>query len=285
MAATVPEIQCSTGPLWAWELEDAFDAVAEAGFTALELMVTRDPRTHTPELPARLAEQRGLRIAAVHAPFLVITRTVWGFEPLEKIRRGVAMCDALGAGVLVVHPPLAWERRYASWLRSDARKPKFPAGVTVAVETMYPARIRGRRLPGYRWLDPRTLHDSARHVVLDTSHVAVCGEDLLTAYRSLRDKLAHIHLSDNALDGRDAHLEPGTGRLAIPELLAAARADGYARGICLELSPPGDLGRSRDAVTLLRRGREWVERALDDLAGPAVAPLEPGPPRDRTSYP
>ncbi|MDQ4095855.1 MAG: sugar phosphate isomerase/epimerase, partial [Actinomycetota bacterium] len=92
-----PCIQCSTGPFWAYELEHAMDALAEAGFREIEIMVTRDPKTHDADIPGRLAQERGLRIASIHGPFLVITKNIWGVDPLEKIRRGVEMCKAVGA--------------------------------------------------------------------------------------------------------------------------------------------------------------------------------------------
>ena len=133
-----PAIQCSTGPFWAFELEVALDALAEAGFTEIELMVTRDPQTQEPDLPGRLAAERNLRIASIHAPFLVVTKTIWGVDPLEKIRRGTEMCHALGCETLVVHPPYLWEREYARWLTTEAAEHTAETGVAIAVETMYP---------------------------------------------------------------------------------------------------------------------------------------------------
>src|SRR2546426_6414687 len=108
-------IQCSTGPFWAYELEVAMDSLAEAGFREIELMITRDPRTQEPEAPLELATERGLQIESVHGPFLLITKTVWGLDPIAKIRRGVEFCRAVGANTYIVHPPYLWERRYARW--------------------------------------------------------------------------------------------------------------------------------------------------------------------------
>src|SRR5687768_17289093 len=110
----LPPVQCSTGPFWTFALEHAMDALAEAGFTDIELMVTRDPRTQEPDLPLKLAEERGLKIASIHAPFLVITKSVWGLDPVEKIRRGAEFCRAVGADSMIVHPPYLWERDYAA---------------------------------------------------------------------------------------------------------------------------------------------------------------------------
>jgi sugar phosphate isomerase/epimerase len=262
----IPHVQCSTGPFWAFELERAMDVLAEAGFVEIELMVTRDPRTQSPELPARLAEERGLRIASVHGPFLAISKTVWGLDPIQKIRRGAEFCRAVGATSMIVHPPYLWERRYARWTAEEMEVYSSEEGVTVAVETMYPKWVAGRKLRGYRWLDPAQLASHAPHVVLDSSHVTVARHDLLDSYRALREKLVHVHLSDNAGDGRDGHLELGQGILPLDRLLDEMRRDGYGGVISLELSVRRYLERPRELVEVLRRDRVYVEKRLGEGA-------------------
>jgi sugar phosphate isomerase/epimerase len=249
------DLQCSTGPFWAFGLEAALDAVAEAGFSSVELMVTRDPRTQDPEPVARLTSERGLAVAAVHGPFLVLTRGVWGFNSKSKTLRGVEMCRALGATTLIVHPPLAWEQSYARWLASDASSFR---GVTVAVENMYPTWVAGRPLRGYRWTNPRDLAGAAHSVALDLSHLAVARHDALAAFALLRSKLAHVHLSNNAGNGRDGHLPLEEGVVPIDRLLAEMLRTHYAGGVSLELSVHRYLERPKDLVAVLRRNREYV---------------------------
>lgn len=255
-------VQCSTGPFWAFELDDAFDLIAEAGFEEVELMVTRDRRTQDPELPARLADERGLRIASVHGPFLAITKTVWGADPMGKIRRGIEMCRELGAASYVVHPPFLWERAYARWVKDESEAAARSSGVEVVVETMYPLWVAGRRMRGYRWLDPHALAEAAPMVALDTSHVTVARYDILDAFKTLQPRLRHIHLSDNAGDGRDGHLELEQGILPIDRLLNEVRRSAYKGAISLELSVRRYIERPKDLVTMLRRSREFVEHRL-----------------------
>jgi sugar phosphate isomerase/epimerase len=255
-------VQCSTGPLWAFALEAAMDVVAEAGFEEIELMVTRDPRTQDPDIPLRLAGERELRIAAVHGPFLAITKSVWGLDPIGKIKRGAEMCKVLGADTMIVHPPYFWEREYTRWVDKQAEAFEARTGVTVAVETMYPMWVAGRKLRAYRWLDPSDLFKACHRVVMDTSHVTVARGDILDAYEVLAPKLAHIHLSDNAGDGRDGHLSLGDGVLAIDRLLAELRRTDYAGSISLELSVRRFLERPKELVAMLRRNREYVEDRL-----------------------
>jgi len=239
------------------------DALADAGFNEIELMVTRDPQTHEPDLPASLAAERGLRIGSIHAPFLALTKTVWGVDPLEKIRRGTEMCRALGCDTMVVHPPFLWEREYARWLVHEAAAHSEETGVVVAVETMYPRWVAGRRLRAYRWLEPRDLFEACHHIAMDTSHVTVARGDILDVYDTLRPKLAHIHLSNNAGDGRDGHLELERGILPLDRFLHGLRKDGYQGSISLELSVRRYVERPEDLVTTLRRNREYVEARLE----------------------
>ena len=255
-------MQCSTGPFWAFELEHALDAIAEAGFSEVEIMVTRDPKTHDAEIPHRLAEERNLRIASIHGPFLVITKNVWGVDPLEKIRRGLEMCRAVGATTLIVHPPYLWEREYARWIIDESEAYSAEHGVIVAVETMYPKWVAGRRLRGHRWLDPAELAAAAPHVVLDTSHLTVARHDILGALDVLAPKLEHIHLSNNAGDGRDGHLELERGILPLDRLLGELHRIGFDKAISLELSVIRYLERPADLVRMLKRSREYVEAKL-----------------------
>ena len=257
-----PRIQCSTGPFWAYELEVAMDSLAEAGFKDIELMVTRDPRTHSAEVPLRLAEERGLHIRSIHGPFLVITKNVWGLDPIGKIERGIEMCKAVGADQLIVHPPYLWEREYARWVAEDAEASEEETGIKVAVETMYPKWVAGRRVRAYRWLEPKALFLACHRVALDTSHLAVSREDIFDAFDILAPKLIHIHLSNNNGDGRDGHLEVEQGVLPIGRFLEHVLRAEYKGVISLELSVRKYLQRPKDLSNMLKQNREYVEEKL-----------------------
>lgn len=261
-AAGLPAVQCSTGPFWAFELERSMDALADAGFTEIELMITRDPRTQEPEIPLRIARDRGLKIASVHGPFLVITKTVWGADPIQKIKRGAEFCRAVGADSMVVHPPYLWERDYARWLEQEAGTFSAETGVTVAVETMYPKWVAGRRMRAYRWLEAKALYEACHLVAMDTSHVTVARQDILEVYEILAPKLVHIHLSNNAGDGRDGHLELEKGILPLDRFLDELHRTRYAGVVSLELSVHRYLQRPEELVQMLKRSREYVEQRL-----------------------
>ena len=238
------------------------DLLAEAGFSEIELMITRDPRTQEPDIPLRIARERGLKIAAVHGPFLVITKTVWGADPIQKIARGAEFCREVGATSLIVHPPYLWERDYARWLNEEASTFSSESGVNVAVETMYPKWVAGRRMRAYRWLEAKALYEACHLVAMDTSHVTVARQDILDVYEILAPKLVHIHLSNNAGDGRDGHLELEKGILPLDRLLDELRRNGYAGAISLELSVSRYLDKPAELVEMLGRARSYVEQRL-----------------------
>jgi sugar phosphate isomerase/epimerase len=258
-----PSLQCSTGPFWAVDLEDAMDALADAGFKQIEFMVTRDPRTQEPDEPVRLARERGLQIASIHGPFLVITKNVWGMDPLGKITRGIEMCKAVGATSLIVHPPYLWEGEYARWVREECASFCESAGINVTVETMYPKWVAGRRLRAYRWLEPASLLHAAPHVAMDTSHLAVARQDINDAFHVLAPKLTHIHLSNNAGDGRDGHLELDKGILPLDDLFADIRRTKYSGAISLEVSVMRYLEEPQELRKMLRRNRRFAETRLN----------------------
>ena len=264
------QVQCSTGPFWTFDFEDALDAIADGGFTEIELMVTRDPKTQDAEVPGKLAAERGLRIRSVHGPFLVITKSVWGLDPIEKIRRGAEMCRELGATDLIVHPPFLWEGGYANWVREECAGFCREVGITVSVETMYPKWLGSRALRAYRWLEPASLHHAAPFVTLDTSHLAMGRHDILDALRVLAPKLTHVHLSDNAGDGKDGHLELQKGILPIERFLGEMRRSNYSGAVSLELSVSRYHERPKAVREMLKRNRRFVEDRLNP--GPGDTP-------------
>ena len=111
-----PPIACSTISVFSKPLDDAFPLIAETGFDGIELMVTSDPDTQDAGRVRALSEDHALPVLAVHAPFLLMARRVWGREPVGKIDRAVELALGVGAPLVVVHPPYRWQTAYRSWV-------------------------------------------------------------------------------------------------------------------------------------------------------------------------
>ena len=257
-----PNLTCSTGAFLTRSPRDAFASIAEAGFPGVEVMVTRDPATQDGSSLRDLAAEHGLEIRAIHAPFLVMTRRVWGTDPIGKIYRSIELAEEAGAPLVVVHPPYRWQMAYRRWL--DDRLPQLSehTSVRVAVENMFPIRLRGRGGVGLH--AKHLLEDLERfpHVVFDTSHAAVSRLDPIETYRRLRDRVAHVHLSNNAGRGWDSHLPVEEGILPIAEFLEVLAADGFAGAVSLELDLRPYLEDSDRLHELLVRQREFCEARL-----------------------
>jgi sugar phosphate isomerase/epimerase len=136
------------------------------------------------------------------------------------------------------------------------------AGITIGVENMFPVKLRGDR--GLRFHASQDLEDLERytHLVLDTSHLAVAGFDVLETYRRYRTKVLHFHLSNNAGKGWDSHLPVDQGVLALDTLLDELAGDGFAGSISLELDLRTRLADPGAMKEVLVRNREFCQRRL-----------------------
>jgi sugar phosphate isomerase/epimerase len=134
---------------------------------------------------------------------------------------------------------------------------------------MYPKWVGKRRLRAYRFLDPRDLFAACHHLVLDTSHLSVAREDIFDAYRLLLPKLVHLHLSNNAGDGRDGHLEMDQGVLPLDRFLQEVKSTGYSGSLSLELTVRRYLERPQELCRMLSKNREFIEEQL--ASGPNLA--------------
>jgi sugar phosphate isomerase/epimerase len=230
-----PRVVCSTATLFTWPLQQVFPLLAEAGFDGVEIMVTKDPDTQDHRRLRELAEDHGLEIVAVHAPFLLMTRAVWGTDPVGKITTAVELAEQVEASLVVVHPPYRWQSKYRAWLADGL--PALAAGtsVRIAVENMFPVRVRGRRVGTFHAVSTLQELEGFDHVVLDTSHAAVAGLDLVESFEALRHRLRHVHLSDNAGKGWDSHLPVGDGVLPLDGFLNALAGAGFAGSVSLEI--------------------------------------------------
>ena len=262
MNEAAPQLLLSTAPFFRSPLREAFRQTREAGYDAVEVMVTSDPATQDARSVRDLAAEFELDVGALHAPFLLLTRRVWGTDPVNKIYRAVQEADEAEIPLVVVHPPYRWQTRYRRWL--EERLPDFSAGsgVTVAMENMFPLKIRGER--GVTFHAGQELEDLDRFddLVLDTSHLAVSRFDIVEAYRRYRDKVRHFHISNNAGKGWDSHLPVDEGILPLDDLLSEIARDRYTGGVALELDLRPFIHDPTAVHEVLVRNREFCEHLL-----------------------
>ena len=139
-----PRLLFSSAAFFARPLSDTFALIAETGYRAAEVMVTKDPASQDPAAIRRLADDHGLWIGALHAPCLLLTRRVWGTDPIGKIQRALEVASDAEIPVVVMHPPYRWQQSYRRWLSSELHDVEATTGVTLAIENMFPLHVGSR---------------------------------------------------------------------------------------------------------------------------------------------
>ncbi len=240
-ASTYPE---STAHAFAW--------AARLGYGAVEVMVGIDALSQQIAAVRQLSEHHEIPVCAIHAPCLLFTQRVWGTEPWGKLERSAEMAEAVGAEVVVVHPPFRWQKEYAAGFVDGIAALEASTGLHFAVENMYPWRAAARRrmqmyLPGW---DPS--EESYAHATIDLSHAAIAGSDVVEMAQRLGPRLRHVHLTDGTGSAKDEHLVPGRGATGADRFLQHLAAEGFDGHIVLEIN-------TRRCTTVAERERDLVE--------------------------
>jgi sugar phosphate isomerase/epimerase len=232
----VPLVALSTASVFPDRVADAFEIAARLGYDGLEVMVSADAVSQDIQALQRLAAYHGVPVLALHAPCLLVTQRVWGYEPWGKLVRSTEAAQELGAKVVVVHPPFRWQREYAKDFAEGLARMTEESGLIFAVENMYPLRAGGAEVAAYapHW---NPLLMDAPQVTLDLSHTAASGSDAYAMAEELGDRLAHVHMADGSgVPNRDEHLVPGRGTQPCGPVLEKLSADGYSGIVVLEVN-------------------------------------------------
>ena len=256
-----PGVLLSTAAFFARPLATTFELAAECGYTGVEVMVTKDRASQSASVMRDLAAEHGLQIGALHAPALLLTRSVWGKDPIGKIDTATRVATTAKVPLVVMHPPYRWQRAYRRWLLASLSEVEARTGITVAMENMFPVHVGSRPLMLHADQDLDQL-TGMPHLVLDTSHAAVANHDLIEVRRLFGDRLRHVHLSDNAGKGWDSHLPPGEGVLDLDGFLRDLADSDFDGTVSLEVDLRKRLDDPAGLRSLLVDMRQRVESLL-----------------------
>jgi sugar phosphate isomerase/epimerase len=249
----------STGSLYTYGLDRVFGLAKKAGFDGIEVLVDGRWDTRQADYLKHLIERHGLPIVSLHSPFHLVQVPGWEQDPLWRLKRTVELAEALGAQVVVAHPPLGWlrislrvtgasnkrdfwvglplswfvGRPYARWLCDQLEGFQRDTEVIVAVENMPRRQIGPLGFDLYQMTRLESL-ERFRHLTLDTTHLATHGIDILQTYERLAGRVAHVHLSN--YNGREHRLLQD-GHLPLADFLRRLNQDGYGGIVALELQP------------------------------------------------
>ena len=136
------KVTLSTASVFPRRTAYAFEVAAHAGYDGMEVMVWGDTVTQNATKLLELSDRFHLPITSIHAPTLVVSQNVWGVRPARKLEKAVELAQAVGAPTVVVHPPFFWQPRYGAIFQNHVRNLMESTGVVIAVENMYPWRLK-----------------------------------------------------------------------------------------------------------------------------------------------
>ncbi len=236
MTEPTGRIGLSTASVYPESTAHGFAWAAQLGYDAVEVMVGIDALSQQVSAVAQLAEHHEMPVCAVHAPCLLFTQRVWGTEPWGKLERSAEMAAAVGAEVVVVHPPFRWQKEYAAGFVEGIAALEVSTGLAFAVENMYPWRASSKRgmemyAPGW---DPS--EEPYAHATVDLSHAAIARSDVVEMAVRLGSRLRHVHLTDGSGSAKDEHLVPGRGVMKAAGFLRHVADSGFGGDVVLEIN-------------------------------------------------
>ena len=282
-SSSVPLIGLSSASVYPESTAHAFGWAAQLGYDAVEVMVGIDSLSQQVDAVKKLSDHHQVPICAVHAPCLLFTQRVWGTDPWVKLERSAEMADAVGADVVVVHPPFRWQKDYAAGFVEGIASLEARTGIAFAVENMYPWRASSRRgmemyLPGW---DPSS--ESYANTTIDLSHAAIARSDVIEMADRMGDSLRHIHLTDGTGSAKDEHLVPGRGVMKAEAFLRHLAGRGFSGHVVLEINTRRAASRTEREADLqgVAGVRPRAPRRAHAMSTPATSPATPRTSRGR----
>jgi sugar phosphate isomerase/epimerase len=266
---STPLVGLSSASVYPESTAHAFGWAAQLGYDAVEVMVGIDSLSQQVDAVKKLSDHHQVPICAVHAPCLLFTQRVWGTDPWVKLEKSAEMADAVGADVVVVHPPFRWQKDYAAGFVEGIASLEARTGIAFAVENMYPWRASSRRgmqmyVPGW---DPS--EEDYANTTIDLSHAAIARSDVIEMADRMGSSLRHVHLTDGTGSAKDEHLVPGRGTQPAAGLLHHLADTGFAGHVVVEINTRksgSPEGRREDLAESLAFVREHLvaRRAVAD---------------------
>lgn len=232
----------SSGSLYTYGLDRVFGLAAEAGFDGVEVLVDYRFDTRQPDYLGRLMERHKMPILSVHAPFRPERLSDWPNTQAESVAAAAELARTVGADIVVVHLPRRGERAFARWLKHElAAWQQAQPLPRIAVENMPIKWLRYWPFtPVEAWqMNQLDKWGTFPYLTMDTTHLGTKGEDVLSVYQQLRERIVHVHLSNARRAKRRVleHRRLEDGFLPLGKLIGQLSRDGYNGIVTIELVP------------------------------------------------
>lgn len=244
--------------LYPYNLDRVFGMSKDAGYDGVEVLISHTRETRDAAVLDALRTKHDLPILSLHAPTLILTHFTWGRDPEEKMRKTALLARDLDIPTIVVHPPYAFQKEYAARFFQAVREVEEETGVLVAVENMFPWKVRGRTFSAYAF-DSSDIIANSEHTTLDFSHASLAHQDSLDLARQMGERLQHVHLCDGAgvkESGKDRimdeHALPGEGSQPVAETLEMLTEQEWTGSIVAEINLRKFKGEARKMEAMVK---------------------------------
>ncbi|OGV74243.1 MAG: hypothetical protein A3K19_14175 [Lentisphaerae bacterium RIFOXYB12_FULL_65_16] len=185
-------------------------------------------------------------------------------ERSAQLAQNLEGASALGASVMVVHPP-----SYPKDVTAVAQRTAWNQAIESALRGLAPALAAVKISMAIENCGPRAELEAVADLLarlnlpgigfnIDTGHAQIRGMQPAEAIRLMGKRLLTTHLQDN-FGKNDDHLPPGCGTIDWPATIGALREVNYQGTLMVEISDcPG--GREPDAVADTRKAFENLSR-------------------------
>ncbi|APE44922.1 hydroxypyruvate isomerase [Sulfitobacter alexandrii] len=222
---------------------DRFDAAAQAGFDAVEILFPYD--TPAPETQAALG-RNGLSLILINAPPPNYTGGARGFAAQpdmvdrfrHDMRRAFRYAGALGVPMIHVMAGEAEGDTARATFIDNLRwaAAEAPSGMTLTIEPLNPVAMPGYFLNDYAVASDILTELALPNVALqyDSYHAQMIHGDAVAVLDAYRDFVVHVQIGDSP--DRSA---PGSGQVDFAKLFARLEATGYRGYVSAEYHPGG----------------------------------------------
>lgn len=249
----------STNAFRAYSLPQALTAIAECGYSGVEIMVDR-PHAYPEDLSSSRRQEikkqvadLGLEIANInafmltaiesfHRPSWIEPDPVYRMKRVKYTEQCIELAAELGAKTLSTEPgglqSQYHDKAEAMALFREGIEEVVPAlrdwGITLLIEPEPDLLLETtddylRFMENIPWPEVR--------LNLDVGHLFCVGEDPVQSITRLSSHIGHVHLEDIPADRKHVHTQLGDGAMDIPAILEALRKTKYDGWITVELYP------------------------------------------------
>jgi sugar phosphate isomerase/epimerase len=266
------QIGCFTRPWGEHDYRVALDAIAEAGFKHAGLMTAKDPRLvisvdTTPEEAARIGQEvhkRGMTVPCTYGGQFNVQKSLEA--GVAGLRRLIDNCAAAGSAALMLGG-IGNEKLFDDYYKAVAECCDYAAEKRVGM-VLKPHGGKNATGPQLREIAKRVNHPSFT-LWYDPGNILHYSDgklDPVDDAPSVAGLVTGMCIKDFRMTEQDGKprkevmIDPGTGRVRFPEVMAKLREGGFTSGpLVIECLARGELP---ELLASAKRAREFVEELV-----------------------